>query len=70
MARCQAAGLLDRGAMDRISLFRCDLCHHPVDAELRARARRGWQPLIICDRCIRRAADVSRPTAGVASSAG
>ena len=49
--------------MDRITsseLYRCDLCHRPVDAELRARARRAWQPLIICDRCIRDAGAATR----------
>ena len=36
-------------------LYRCDLCHMTVDADTRARARRAWQPLIICDRCVRNA---------------
>jgi hypothetical protein len=34
-------------------LYRCDLCHRAVDPDTRARARRAWQPLIICDRCVR-----------------
>jgi hypothetical protein len=58
--------------MDRVltaELYRCDLCRHPVDAELRARARRGWQPLIICDRCVRGAADSTREPALIASTA-
>jgi hypothetical protein len=35
------------------NLYRCDLCHRAVDADTRDRARRAWQPLIICERCIR-----------------
>jgi hypothetical protein len=38
-------------------LCRCDLCHRAVDADTRDRARRAWQPLIICERCIREADD-------------
>jgi hypothetical protein len=34
-------------------IYRCDLCHQSVDAEMRDRARRVWQPLIICERCVR-----------------
>lgn len=59
--------------MDRvltIELYRCNLCHRPVDEELRARARRGWQPLIICDRCVREAADSVRAATLIAPSAG
>ena len=58
--------------MDRVltaELYRCDLCRRPVDDELRARARRGWQPLIICDRCVREAADSARETALIAATA-
>jgi hypothetical protein len=58
--------------MDRslgTELYRCDLCHRPVDAELRARARRGWQPLIIRDRCIREAAGATPSAAIVVASA-
>jgi hypothetical protein len=58
--------------MDRTlstELYRCDLCHRPVDAELRARARRGWQPLIICDRCIRDASGTTPSAAIVVASA-
>ena len=33
--------------------FRCELCRRPVDDETRARARRAWQPLIVCNRCLR-----------------
>jgi len=44
--------------MNRVStddLYRCDLCHRSVDADTRNRARQAWQPLIICERCIREA---------------
>jgi len=53
-------------------LCRCDLCHRAVDADTRERARRAWQPLIICDRCVREADAKSSGTgllAAVASSA-
>jgi hypothetical protein len=50
-------------------LYRCDLCHRRVDAELRARARRGWQPLIICERCIRDASGTLRSAATTATLA-
>jgi hypothetical protein len=33
-------------------LYRCALCHRSVDADTRSRARRAWQPLIICVRCV------------------
>jgi hypothetical protein len=33
--------------------FRCDVCRRIVDDETRTRARRAWQPLIICDCCLR-----------------
>jgi len=35
--------------------FRCDVCRRLVDEDTRARARRAWQPLIICDWCLREA---------------
>jgi len=35
--------------------YRCDLCRRPVDSETDSRAHRGWQPLVICDRCVREA---------------
>ena len=44
--------------MNRLSsadLYRCDLCHRSVDPETRDRARQAWQPLIICERCVREA---------------
>lgn len=37
------------------ALYRCDLCHGAVDEKTRDRARRVWQPLIICEPCIREA---------------
>jgi hypothetical protein len=33
--------------------FRCDVCRRVVDDETRDRARRAWQPLIICEGCLR-----------------
>jgi hypothetical protein len=36
-------------------LYRCDLCHRAVDDETIDRARQAWQPLIICERCVREA---------------
>ena len=48
-------------AMNRHPLeFRCDVCRRLVDGETHARARRAWQPLIICDGCLR---DASGPVA-------
>ena len=35
--------------------FRCDLCRRRVEDDLSARARRGWQPFIVCDTCLREA---------------
>jgi hypothetical protein len=45
-------------------IYRCDLCHGTVDAETRDRARRVWQPLIICDGCV---LEPDRPRAATAS---
>ena len=42
--------------MDRLDtndLYRCDLCRGSVDAATIDRARHSWQPLIICERCVR-----------------
>ncbi len=41
---------MPRGPADTIN--RCDLCHRSVDEATRDRARRVWQPLIICEPCI------------------
>ena len=41
--------------MSANELYCCDLCHRSVDADTRDRARRVWQPLIICEPCIREA---------------
>jgi len=38
--------------MSAEELYRCDLCRRSVDEDTRERARRAWQPLIICERCI------------------
>jgi len=34
---------------------RCDLCRRTVDTETRERARWAFQPLIICEACVREA---------------
>jgi hypothetical protein len=50
--------------------FRCDLCRRRVDDDLRARARRGWEPLVICEGCLREAgAADSRHMPGMAAAA-
>ncbi|HYI22541.1 MAG TPA: hypothetical protein VEX62_07885 [Candidatus Limnocylindrales bacterium] len=42
--------------MNRKSMeFRCELCHRVADADTTQRARQTWQPLIICERCLREA---------------
>ena len=51
-------------------LYRCDLCHRSVDADTRDRARRAWQPLIICERCIRDADSESSGSVQMAATAG
>jgi hypothetical protein len=33
--------------------FRCDVCRRLVDEDTCDRARRAWQPLIICEGCLR-----------------
>jgi len=35
--------------------YRCDICRRPVDDEIDSRAHRGWQPLVVCERCVREA---------------
>jgi len=40
--------------------YRCDICRRAVDVELEGRARRGWQPLVVCDRCVREAQSPGR----------
>jgi hypothetical protein len=37
------------------TFYRCDICRRPVDVEINGRARRGWQPLVVCERCVREA---------------
>ncbi|HEY7598323.1 MAG TPA: hypothetical protein VH741_00225 [Candidatus Limnocylindrales bacterium] len=34
---------------------RCDLCRRAVDRDTRERARWAFQPLVICDSCVREA---------------
>jgi hypothetical protein len=41
--------------MERIATFRCDLCRRPVDTDTSERARHAWQPLVICEQCVREA---------------
>jgi DNA-directed RNA polymerase subunit RPC12/RpoP len=38
-----------------MTAYHCDLCRRPVDLETDSRARRGWQPLVVCERCVREA---------------
>jgi hypothetical protein len=37
------------------TFYRCDICRRAVDIEINGRARRGWQPLVVCERCVREA---------------
>jgi hypothetical protein len=39
----------------QMAVYRCDICRRPVDLDTDARARRGWQPLVVCERCVREA---------------
>jgi hypothetical protein len=56
--------------MERIATFRCDLCRRPVDTDTSERARQAWQPLVICEQCVREADNRSpRRQAVVAVSA-
>jgi DNA-directed RNA polymerase subunit RPC12/RpoP len=43
-----------------MSAYRCDICRQPVDLETDDRARRGWQPLVVCERCVREAQTAGR----------
>jgi len=45
--------------------FRCDVCRRLVDADTRDRARRAWQPLIICEGCLH---DAEEPVANAPRS--
>lgn len=38
--------------------FRCELCRRQVDDDQSARAKRSWEPLIICDRCLLHAGSI------------
>jgi hypothetical protein len=37
----------------RSAEFHCDICHGVVTRDLSERARSGWQPLVVCERCVR-----------------
>jgi hypothetical protein len=39
--------------LSRSAEFHCDICHRLVARDLSERARRGWQPLVVCERCVR-----------------
>jgi hypothetical protein len=56
-ARSRAALHGDAQLMKRVTQtgYRCGLCHEPADADTTNRARTAWQPLIICERCLREA---------------
>jgi len=55
--------------INRDDLYRCALCHRSVDADTRSRARRAWQPLIICEPCVREAAGQATRLAPAGSAA-
>jgi hypothetical protein len=56
--------------MDRHPLeFRCDLCRRRVEDDMRARARGGWAPLIICENCLREAGSDGRRGPEMAAAA-
>jgi hypothetical protein len=38
--------------------FRCELCRRRVDDDQRTRARRSWEPLVICDTCLDHAGSI------------
>lgn len=38
-----------------MTAYRCDICRRSVDVDTDSRARRGWQPLVVCERCVREA---------------
>jgi hypothetical protein len=50
--------------------FHCDLCRRRVEDDLRSRAKRGWQALVICDTCLRNAGSIDdrRPTVTAAAA--
>jgi len=50
--------------------YRCELCRRRVEDDLRSRARRGWEALIICDTCLRQAGSIDdrRVTAAAAAA--
>lgn len=44
-----------KAAYNQMTAYCCDLCRRPVDIETDSRARRSWQPLVVCERCVREA---------------
>jgi DNA-directed RNA polymerase subunit RPC12/RpoP len=44
-----------------MTAYRCDICRRPVDHEIDDRAHRGWQPLVVCERCVREAPALVNP---------
>jgi len=56
MALWRVLVVIHPSSMNRKSTeFRCELCHRVADADTTQRARQTWQPLIICERCLREA---------------
>jgi hypothetical protein len=57
MARAGRAATSEAALMQsshsEISAYRCDICRRRVDHETDDRARRGWQPLVVCESCVR-----------------
>jgi hypothetical protein len=49
--------------------YHCDLCRRRVEEDLRLRAKRAWQPLIICDSCLRQAGSIDDRRVTVAAAA-
>jgi hypothetical protein len=49
--------------------YRCDLCRRSVQEDLRSRARRGWEALIICDNCLRQAGSIDDRRVSVLAAA-
>jgi hypothetical protein len=49
--------------------YRCELCRRRVEDDLRSRARRGWEALIVCDSCLRQAGSIDDRRVTAASAA-
>jgi hypothetical protein len=52
-------------ATSSADFFRRNICRRAVDADTRARARRAWQPLIVCEQCVITGSDGGRPAVTV-----